>query len=1383
MYRSLLLITFLLTKIVLIAQPTLEFDKLSMNDGFSSGRANAIIQDQKGYMWVGTWNGLNKYDGYTCKVYIPDYRDSLTLSNREVVALLEDRNGKIWIGTTSGLNCLDPVSEKIISYPFNSRILTLFQDKGGLIWAGTVNGGLTIIDPETRNRRHYFNNETISDICKTSDDVIWLASYAGLIKADRNTLEYTRYQYDDSNTSNSISNNTVTQVEVSNNGELWVGTWGGGLNKVTVNNQNGSINFQNYIPRGIQKNKSAPVIFKMIFDNSGNLWIGTWDNGLILLDAEEQSKDPEQAQYHFYKHNINNPASLSGNNISALFIDRSGILWIGAVEINKCSIVKTGINQIKTVGYDNGEFSYKPIRSFAQQKDKVWVGTSKELLLIEKQSENYRIIKEIEDPSYTFNNVTYTSTSILSIAKNKHGLWVGTDDAGLLFYPDAVALTEKNPAYQFFNTATSPQIQGNKINNIVPSKLNPDVLWLGSQQNGFAKLTYSGGVVSTEIPEQDNRDNSISDNNIRAILEDQDGLVWIGTQNGLNCYNPTTGIFENFYHSFLDTTSINDNVINILYEDSNGYLWIGTNSGLNRKVSYQLPSGKKQVIFKNYGSLSKIGNSIITNIVEDNSGLLWIKPYRGIVQFNPQSERVIKDYLTKEFRNLAIERNAVIKLNNGDILLGGSNSVISFHPDSLFINSTAPEVGITDILIFNESIDSRYPGNVKNKEYISAPYRKDLHLSYRDQEITITFSAMDYKDPERNNYAYFLEGHDEKWNEVGNRNSATYTNIPPGEYTFYIKASSSDGKWSSKAATLNISIAAPWWKTKWALVGYALIFIAILYFFKEYSIIQVREKSRIMLDLFQKEKEQKLNEMKALFFTDITHEFRTPLTLIQGPAEEISKLADGNSQIKKQSQTILKNTNKLLRLVNQLMDFRKVERGKMDVFYQPCNVSDIMKEVFESYYNLAKSRSIDFKLEIPKSALLAYIDIDKIEKTIYNLTSNAFKYSDDESSIILRAKVEKDKKLGEIIQIEIEDDGIGISEDDQKRVFERFYQTHQKTTQSTGGIGLYISQTFIEQHGGYIKLNSELGKGSCFKVVIPTNSDKIKDEQATIIKESEYQSEPETTISQSIEQEDSKSKRKATDRFNVLIVEDNSDLNEFIVSGLSKDYNVTGVFNGKEGFEQARLQTPNIIITDIMMPEMDGFELCRLLRNDLSTSHIPVIFLTAKTLREDEIKGLKLGAVDYIYKPFSLTTLNLKIHNVLNNQKNIHEKIRTEKILEPEKIELSSLDEELLINAVKAVDDHLDDPNFDVDRFSEVIGLSANQAYRKIKALTGQTAKEFIRNQRLKTAASLLLQKKRSISEIIYMVGFSSPSYFSRCFKEFYKCTPKEYIAKDGNID
>jgi signal transduction histidine kinase/ligand-binding sensor domain-containing protein/DNA-binding response OmpR family regulator len=1353
------------------SQRNLDFESLAMEDGFSSSKANVILQDKKGFIWIGTWNGLNRYDGYQSEIFRPNYHDSTTLSNREVVDLIEDHNGNIWVGTSSGLNCLNPETLEIEQYEFENRIISLYEDKNHFIWVGTWNGGLYRLDPQTGQKDHFLVNEIISDIHEDTHNNLWVATYYGLINFDRNNGSFIRYL--PSASKNSISHSTVTNIAESSNGDLWIGTWGGGLNKLSVHPNKDSLRFTHYMAKSVEGSLTDNVVYRLYFDQFDNLWIGTWNDGLSLLEPEQQNQKPGEAIFHTHKSDLSDPFSLSGNNITALHVDRSGILWVGSSKIDRANIKNTGVIRYKTNRIIDGINIESAVRAFDEQDDKLWVGTYPGLKLYEKNNERFRFVKNIDNISYSHNGYDYTATSIMSIANTNQGLWVGTEDAGLILFTGDPNDYGSHNNFYYLNYSTSPAIPGEKITNIVQSRKNPDVLWCGTMQSGFFKLTYNNGKAEVETYPVGKSKEAYSDYNIRDIHEDSEGYVWIGTQNGLNRFDPETKTFQKYFYSAHDITSLNDNVINVIHESENGDLWIGTNAGLNKKQQRLDHNGSVEILFKGFPKVEHIGNEIILSILEDDSTQLWLGFFKGVAQFNAEKETIVKEYFTNEFQNVNIHRGASLKTTNGIFIFGGTFGFLSFKPESLFKTSMPPEVSLTDIHIFNESIGMK---NGKKRYGLkkSVPYTSSLNLSHNDNVVSFAFSALNFKNPKKNTYAYYLEGFDKQWNNVGTRNTAIYTSIPHGDYTFWVKAANSDGVWSEETALLKLTITPPWWKTWWAYIIYIILFFGLLYFFKEYSIIDVKEKSRIKLENLHSEERQRLNELKAQFFTDITHELRTPLTLILGPAKELATEKNLTETATKQVSLIQRNAHKLMRLVNQLMEFRKIEKEKMDVYIQQCNLSQLIEGIYESFKQMAESRNIEFKTLYPHEEIVAYIDPNKFEKIIYNLVLNAFKYSDDNSQISIKAALESNDSGNEMLVVEIEDTGIGISEEHQQKIFERFFQVHHKRTQNTGGIGLYISKSLTEQHGGTITVDSELGKGSCFRVCIPVKStlgetDENEGSTSDVTAPNNIASSEQLTVS-------NETNPKLP---SVLIVEDDLDLNEFLVTGLSCNFKVYATYNGKEALELAQKVNPDIIVTDIMMPVMDGFELCKTARKDLSTSHIPVVFLTAKTMHEDEIEGLKMGAVDYVYKPFSLESLKLKIQNILDNRQQIHKRIYSEQILEPEKIELTSLDEKFLNDAVEAVNKNLDNSTFDVEKFSHEIGISPNQAYRKIKALTGQTAKEFIRNQRLKVAASLLKQKKRSISEVIYMVGFSSPSYFTRCFKDYYGCTPKEYIDKN----
>ncbi len=1388
MKRGVLLIVLGLFTQILSPQKVLNFDSFSIEDGFSSSKANVIIQDSKGFIWVGTWNGLTRFDGYNTRTYSSGIEDRGVISNREVTALLEDKDGNIWIGTSLGLNKLNPINDEIEIYDFNSRILALYQDQKGLIWVGTWSEGLVCLNPENGNKRFFIEDIVISDIIEDNDLELWVATYQGLVNLDRETGTYTLYSPNALSPEKSVPHHVVSHLALDDEGFLWVATWGGGVSKMFKDSTNKEeISFKHFKKHTGSGSINSNEIYKLFYDNNGNLWIGTWDAGINLLIKSEQSKEPEEAFFHSFEYEANDPYSLSGNNVTALYVDRSGVLWVGSRLIDRTNILKGRSISRYIITHSEKERNYESsVRAIEENSEgELYIGTSRDLKKYIKNEDNYNSSGEKSDLYYWYEDEYFESNSVLSLLCYDRGLLIGTDDAGLLVIPKDEMVNFPSSSFDFYNNHTPIQLPGNKISVLHKSSKYDEIVWLGSMQHGFSKLSFKDHKIQ-EIKNYNSGNTELSDNNIRDIFEDQNGFVWIATQRGVNRFDPETEDFLNFFSVRNDSTTINDNIVNCFSEDSHGNLWVSTNSGLNKKIVTVHPNGSETISFKRFPNLSHIGSGLITNMVLDSDNSLWLSFYEGIAKFDPEKEQLSNSFLMREFQRIGIERNTAHKSLDGQILLGGTHGFISLYPKEILFNTKAPEIIFTDIQIFNKSIADTPTDS--DKDYRSVPYLNSLVLTPSERVVTFEFSAMDFTYPALNSYAYMLEGFDTDWNMVGERNTATYTNVPDGKYTFKVKAANSDGVWSELPATLSVTILPPWWKTLWAFIIYVIVIIALLYFFKRYSIIQVKEKSKLLFEKIQHEKEHELNDLKVRFFTNITHEFRTPLTLVLSPVDEILAQNDLPDKYKKPLHLVKRNAERLLRLINQLMDFRKVDRGKMELFLQKFDIVPVLKELFDSFQALVHSKNIELSMDISASKIEVWMDRDKFEKIFLNLLSNALKFSDNGGKVSVKAGIKyHDVFQADMFFIDITDDGIGIALDKQELIFDRFYQIDDKKNKSTGGIGLYLARIFVEQHQGIITVESEPGQGSSFRVMLPLSpigtTEGINSEQEKEGLESSYSVQLNGHKEQEQEQKEKEESvfkvQTAKEIPSVVIVEDDEDLKNFIVDGLSDHFNVISSSNGKEALDDIRKHDPDIVVTDVMMPEMNGFELCRILREDISTSHIPVVIITAKTMQEDEQKGLELGAVDYIYKPFNMANLKLKLLNIMKNKQKNHERFRKDLILKPEVTVLSSLDDEFLKNAVAAVEENLDNSAFDVESLSDKLKITPNQTYRKIKALTGFTAKEFIRTHRLKTAAQLLVQKKRNISEIIYMVGFSSPSYFSRCFKDYFGCTPTEYIERE----
>ncbi|MFC0877211.1 two-component regulator propeller domain-containing protein [Saccharicrinis sp. FJH2] len=1366
--------------LTLKAQKILEFDALTVEDGFTSNRANVIIQDKKGFIWIGTWNGLNRYDGYGCKVYKPRLDDSLSLSDREITALLEDHSGNIWIGTSFGLNKLNPVDGYLKKFPFNHRIISLCEDENGSIWIGTWQDGLYELDVLKGIIKHHFGSSTISDMLIDASGNFWLATYEGLVNFDRTTLTHQRFKPTGTNNQLTLGNSVVTSLAMSENGTVWVGTWGGGLYKIIEVKDKNPFRFIKFTKESNgDKSLSSDNIYKLYADHYGNLWIGTWDNGLCLLDSSQADLNPESTELISYKSDLLNPFTLSGDNITALFVDDSGVLWVGSTKLNKANIMGNGFVRYNTSYFKDKKYIQNNVRSFASDKEDLWIGMLDNLSHYRKVDDQYQYVSSNFNLRYKFNGSERNAQSILSLLRTEDGLWIGTDDAGLLYVRNSGLEDLTNANFDFYNTNTIPALSGNKITVLEKSAKYPNTFWLGTMENGFSKCVYKNNSLTVKSYRANSNINSISNNNIRDIKEDQDGIIWIATQFGLNRFNPTTEEFMRCLNYPAKDNTINDNIINSLYADQEGNIWVGTNKGLN-KIDSSQTLGDSQFVFKHFHGFGWMDYDLITSILPGDSKDLWICSSNGMISFDPVSEVIKQELYPQIYQQITVERNTSIRDKFGNLIFGGISGFMVMNPENLSKKSIAPHVCFTDLYIHNEKVEigsSLEDSNILNRD---VPYANSLKLSYKDNMFTVMFSAMDYKNPRENKYMYMLENYDDKWNDVGNRNSAIYTGVPPGKYVLKVKASNSEGIWSNEATLLDIRIIPPFWLSVYAFVLYAILIIIVLYFFQKYSVIKVKEKSKLELEHLQFEKEHEINEMKSLFFTNITHEFRTPLTLILGPIDEILKGKSLNPDLKGKIELMRRNASRLLRLVNQVIEFRKVEKSKVSLELQLTNVNTLASNIFESFQNMASMKRIKYDLRIIDDVSLAWLDADKVEKVIYNLISNAFKFTENDGEIVVRVgSTLIDNE--DCILLEVEDSGIGIPEDKSHRIFERFYQVNPKKGQSTGGIGLFMAKEFVDLHRGKITFTSKKDEGTCFKIIIPKDIRKYLPDDVVIYdnKENEFLEGAVASINRADRATTQSCKR--SEKPVVLLVEDDNDMNMFIKNSLIHEFKVVNCYNGLEALELLDKYDVDLIISDIMMPQMDGFELLEKLNSNINTSHIPIVFLTAKTNQEDELSGLKMGAVDYIHKPFNMESLRLKMVNLIESRIKVQKRIKKDLILKPEQIELTSLDEIFLKQAVEVLNRNLDNENFDIETFARELKMGTNMLYRKIKALTGETAKEFIRNYRLKASANLLIQQKRSISEINYMVGFTSPSYFTKCFKEYFGYTPSEYMKKYGS--
>ncbi|WP_020530264.1 two-component regulator propeller domain-containing protein [Flexithrix dorotheae] len=1363
----------------------LEFRHLTTEEGLSQNDVNAIFQDRQGFMWFGTHDGLNKYDGYKFSLFKPKKNDSTSINSNLIFAISGDTAGNVWIGTTgNGVNLFDSRNEtfrKFKNEPGNEKslwgnyILSIYGDSKGLVWVGTSHG-LNKIKSVPGTTNEYMverislpgenpNDRGIDCIYEDSKGVIWIGGSNGLFKltdSERNLVEKISdpvfdsgvrairedllgnyfvgtteacffYQPDSNESPLQLIDKSVLALEIDENGKVWAGS-NRGIYWIEKDSNNQFMDvrlFQNDLMNAQSLSKN--VVVSLYRDRTGMIWIGTNGGGVNIFD-------PGQKQFRHIKKGPES-GSLSYNKIRALFEDHSGNLWIGTEGGGISYLPESFGNNY------NGNFDYlpEPQRVFTicegenqtSSDSFIWVGAQQSTGLGKIH------LKEPLKGNITFYTQNLNSGSVFSLSKDQSGiLWIGTYNQGI-----------------FRRTEDPDSHKEIEITNFQYDPSNHQAL---------------------------------SNNIIRSILEDSDGNIWIGTGNGLNMLTQTEKTkakpnFRKFFNRKGDSTSLSHNYILAMHESKKGDLWIGTFGGGLNKLK-----GKSGDSFVHYGEAEGLPNNVIKSILEDEEGNLWLGTNKGLSKFNPDTE-TFKNYdqsdglQSNEFSELA-----AVKRKDGEMIFGGVNGFNAFYPEEIKDNIYKPQVVITDFLFYNQSVNVGEKINGKTILDKSIVHTENIDLDYINNSFSLEFAALHFSAPSKNQYEYKLEGFDNSWIKTNSeKRFATYTNVPPGKYEFLVRASNNDGIWSENPASLNITINPPFWRTGWAYFVYVLITIFLLWAFRKYTLIGIREKHDLVLEHLNKEKEEAMHQMKLKFFTNISHEFRTPLTLILGPLEKLLKSDEESSPMEKKRQFGLmqRNARFLLRLVNQLIDFQKMEQGRMQVREEEGDFVHFMQEVTEPFELLADKKQIDYRVNILEEVFWSKFDRDKLEKIIYNVLSNAFKFTPEGGQIVVDVSIENPEKNNKkrLVKIRVQDNGVGISQSKISHIFERFYQADYKerVKNEGSGIGLAFTRNLVELLNGTIEVKSEKGKGAEFTISIPLMMEKevVSSEKKTLNGVQNEVPQPAQLVElleadfYVKEPEDNKELDKTHPV--VLVVDDHREIRDFMQESLKDNYEVIQAEDGKEGLEKTLAMKPDLIISDIMMPQMDGFELCHQLKTNEKTSHIPIILLTAKSGEESEIEGLKTRADAYITKPFNMEALSLKVKNLLSAREELKKRFRKEVIMEPAEVTATRSDEVFLQKAVDIVEAHMTDFEFNVETLIYEMGVSRSHFYLKIKALTDLSSSEFIRTVRLKRAAQLLENTDLSVKEIIYQTGFNTPSYFTKCFKRQFGVLPSEYPRKN----
>ncbi|SOE23218.1 Signal transduction histidine kinase [Spirosomataceae bacterium TFI 002] len=1398
---------------ILLLQSTSIFSQWRLNaiageEGLSHNTVTSIIQDEDGYLWFGTFNGINKYDGYSMKQY--NYSlNAEGLSSNVIFKLFEDKKGYLWAGTTAGLNRINPNTGNIDVYfkgddePRYTGQNNIQQSKSGIFFINTIKGiKFFEIDGSGNLEYEFFLNKykglnlDIQNLTPSSNGKYWFLTPSAKVKLHQVEVlkngKTPKLNIDATDYTESLfsSGGAILDILEYPKNTVWVINDQFELLKLKLNSDLKVVESEKILlvqNIGKEQLKEQGTV-NMVADKEGRIWIA--GNGLLLNYNTELRESNNLSRNNQLK------GLLTNLDIQEIFVDNSNILWMGTLNNGLYKMDLDNHTFYNSTEYLNSQESQdlfkSPIHSMCEdERGNLWFGTQDgNIVALRKNALKNNFSKS--PIAYTYQvtgkklDKVFQKPQIKRLMSDREGaIWAGSLNGLFKFKYDETS--------QSFEVKKIDSIKDN-FGNIIDKPVfaieedRKGNIWFGAWEKGLVKMTFNKQRNSHQsvIYSASNRDStSLSNNNIRDILEDTQGNIWVGTIKGLNKLKRSESgkvTFEKIFSKSEGSNTLSSAHVLDIHQAQNGAIYVGTYGGGLNRLNY---SSKGNLEFTNYTVKNGLPSDVVYQIREDFEGNIWLMHTRKISKLNPSTGEVIYFEKNNGFNVDEFKENAMEFTSSGTMLCGGVNGFTFFQPNKIIVNNLEPQMTITDFKLLNESVrvNEVFDGRVILSDGINKTNR--IELPYHLNSFEFVFSSMHFSNPESNRYKFILEGFEENARTtIGNeRRFASYTNVPPGKYIFKVYGSNSSGIWNNDPKEVLIVITPPWYLTPLAILFFIAICIAILYIINKVRWNQIKLKNDLKLESALHEKAEEINQMKLLFFTNISHELRTPLTLIIGPLQQIMEGHTDPKYLKRLNGIMYKNSTRLLRLINQLLDFRKAESGNVNLIVEHGDLVVFLEEIYNAFEEIAIERNVGFTFKTKEKDLGAWFDNDKMEKILYNLLSNSFKFTPPNRNIELLLKKETvDGKESAVIQVV--DEGIGIASEDLINVFERFYQVKKESDmiQMGSGLGLAFTKRLIEVHRGNISINSSTERGTTCTVSIPISKSEYESD-ATL----EMQTKQHNFSFVKNEIKDFKdllaapSKRvkevkHSKETPTLLVVEDNTGLREYISDYFEDHYKVLSAKDGEEGLKVAFEKSPDLIITDLMMPKMGGIEMCKIIKSDINTSHIPVIILTAKSGLENEKEGLETGADEFVLKPFNMEVLRLRVNNILQTKQQWTEKFKTEPTSSTWKELSSNLDKEFLKKSLKIIRENIDNSDYSGEDFAIDIGMSRSGLFKKIKSITGQSTTEFIRTIRIKRAANLITTCKYSITEVVFMVGFTDPKYFRTCFKKQFGKTPSDYL-------
>ncbi|MBX5437923.1 MAG: helix-turn-helix domain-containing protein [Thermoflavifilum sp.] len=1324
-------------------------------------------------MWIGTMSGLNRYDGYHFTVFRHQVNDTTSLSDNFITSIYPFPHQRLWINTRNGADIYDPRTESFCrNYLHELQTLGLppgtvaqiIRDRQQRYWFlydlayAPAAGNLYCYDSRTQTS-HLVLSKKLSNTGLLSDSLtsitldrwgnVWVIDWRGRIaEINAQTLQI-GYQTDRiARNSTRVGNYSLF---VDRDGGLWAYPTQDAAGVFYYNPAS-----QQYIHFS-KSNLSYPlnndIVYGIIQDRKGNIWVGTDHGGINIIHLPD-------FRISYVLNQPDDDKSLSQNSVYALFRDASGIIWVGTYKKGFCYYNEQfdRFPLYKHWFAHPAEWGYDDVNRFVEDAEgNLWIGSNGGGLIYFDRKQNIfrQYVHRAGDPHSLSNNV------IVSLCLDRQGkLWIGTYYGGLDCFDGHRFIHYRHRDDDPYSLA------GDKVWDILQDRQGR--LWIGTLGQGLDRLDpETGHFIHYALSDP----HATALKYISVLLQDRQGRLWIGTAGGVDVMDPSSGrILAHYGHQEGNPHALsNDNVIS-LCEDSRGWMWIGTREGLN------LLNPATGIIQQFYQKDGLPDNAILT-ILEDPAHQLWMGTPNGLCNLQISQNNGKWQFHFRNFDELdglqgrEFNEKAAYRLREGLLAFGGPNGFNLFDPSHIEISREIPPIVLTNLQIFNHEVrvGEKIKGHVILKQALTQT--RSLVLPYNANDFSIEFAALGYTPSIRNGYAYKLEGFNRDWIYTdGSQRKAVYTNLNPGHYVLHVVAANNDGVWDTRGTTLDITILPPFWRTIWAYLLYAAFLIGCLWLARKILLDRARMHFQLQQQQLEAQRMHELDMMKIRFFTNVSHEFRTPLTLILTPVERLLK-QEAYPELQKQLQLIYRNARRLLLLVNQLLDFRKLETQSIPLHLAEADVVAYVRELAMSFMDIADRKQIAFTIETNLSSLQMAFDADKLERIVFNLLSNAFKFTPVGGSVVLRMEhvMRKDEAQQDqpYFLLSVIDSGIGIPEEKQPYIFERFFQhdVPPEIMNQGSGIGLSITREFVRMHGGEITVKSAPGNGSRFDVWFPVKS------LPSTLETAPWQVSRIPVSQASVKPAEENARHKPT----ILLIEDNDDFRFYLKDNLQLHYRILEAADGQAGWEKALHEHPALIVSDIMMPGMDGIALAKKLKADPRTAEIPLILLTARAGDEQQIEGLDAGANDYLVKPFNFEILQTRIRNLLREKRRAQKLQPPSVDLTPPMVQMPPEDEQFLEKARKAVEKHLQDPGFSVTKFSQELYMSRAALYKRIVALTGKSPLEFIRRIRLEHARQLLAHSRMTVSEVAYSVGFNNPKYFTRYFKEAFQILPSEY--------